>query len=363
MKQRHRCTQSGSTLIELLVASLIGVFLLYGALSVLLGSRLSYQFQQSASDVESRGHLALALMAEDIRAAAYSGCGADDASVLSAVPAIQQQAWSDQVLSGSEGSGLLPGEPLDLYGLSISNGSPLGVPVLASSDMILLGKALPYVMGIDSVTVAPPVLRLQADPATLSGFPDNTESDPSRVLLISDCVYNLAVRAVSFSPGGAVDLDASTDLGALSVLTAMDQPQAVMFDFMAYYLAIPSGRSRPSLYRKQIGSDGVSAPGVELVPGILNLQFLYGENIDSRPSADRYLSAADVEDWANVVSVRIYMLVESEEESSGGPGTGFTYFGVSYQPEDAGDRRIRRAFSTTVTLRNRMSGLALNAGQ
>ena len=255
-----------------------------------------------------------------------------------------------------------PGDVLAVHDLRNLSNSPLGVPVLAGSDMILLGRASPHVMDVDSVTLAPPVLRLQANPATLTGFPDPATRDQDRVLMVSDCVYNMAVTAVSFAADGTVDLDAGSDLDTLAVLTSMEAPQAVMIQSMVYYLTIADGRERPSLYRRDIRADGTPEPGVEILPGVINLQFLYGENIDSRPSADRYVSADRVESWENVVSVRIYMLVESEQEASGGAGERFTYFGSTYAPADANDRRIRRAFSTTVTLRNRMSGLPPAAG-
>ena len=362
MKQGLRHRQQGATLVEILVASLVGVFLLYGALSVLLGSRLSHQFLSATSEVERRGRLALELLAEDIRAAAYSGCGATDTEIIVAVPGLPQEAWSQQVLAGVDGGGSTPGDVLAVHDLRNLSNSLLGVPVLAGSDMILLGRALPHVMDVDSVTLAPPVLRLQANPATLTGFPDRTTRDQDRVLMVSDCVYNMAVTAVSFAADGTVDLDAGSDLDTLAVLTSMEAPQAVMIQSMVYYLTIADGRERPSLYRRDIRADGTPEPGVEILPGVINLQFLYGENIDSRPSADRYVSADRVESWENVVSVRIYMLVESEQEASGGQGEGFTYFGSTYAPADANDRRIRRAFSTTVTLRNRMSGLPPAAG-
>lgn len=94
-----------------------------------------------------------------------------------------------------------------------------------------------------------------------------------------------------------------------------------------------------------------------VVQGVENMQLLYGE--DNTPGGDinnatRYVSAGNVIDWDNVVSVRIGIIVNSQSViSTTDDDVTYTLFGQT--PSAAGaDRMRRRAYATTAVIRNRM---------
>lgn len=149
-----------------------------------------------------------------------------------------------------------------------------------------------------------------------------------------------------------------------------------------YYIGTPNDAasaavqklSTPSLYCKGNGNNGLSV-AQPLVENIEDMQFTYGAVPASTPSAAissasvaGYLSATemlsnadmaalpdDATRWKKVITVRICVLVRSENQVLGDLAS------ARYRKCDdtvesfPPDRRLRRAYSTTVVLRNRRS--------
>jgi len=94
-----------------------------------------------------------------------------------------------------------------------------------------------------------------------------------------------------------------------------------------------------------------------MVAGIENLQVLYGEDndpSDSVTNATRYVTAGNVADWNNVVSVKVGFIANSQGNIATSNDTAsFSLLGQTATAASA-DRWRRRAYSTTVVIRNRM---------
>lgn len=98
--------------------------------------------------------------------------------------------------------------------------------------------------------------------------------------------------------------------------------------------SIRTGQSgNPALFRSTNGGDPE-----ELVEGIENLQILYGEDTDGNIVPNHFVNAAGVTDMANVTSIRFTLTARTL-------GTNITSSGG----------RLTREFTSTVTLRNRLS--------
>lgn len=99
-----------------------------------------------------------------------------------------------------------------------------------------------------------------------------------------------------------------------------------------------------------LGSGSVT-PGI-LAEGIENLQILYGEDTDDDDIANLYVSAGNVTDFNEVVSVRIAFLASSVETVSGGNDTN-VYTLLNARPiGPLNDTLFRRVFVRTIILRN-----------
>lgn len=136
-----------------------------------------------------------------------------------------------------------------------------------------------------------------------------------------------------------------------------------------FYIATAAPRDSPSLYCR---GNGVGSTALPLVENVEDMQFTYGvvedsTNVKSAPVAG-YLSAhaigeilplfttlpADAERWGNVISVRVCVLLRSDAPVLADL-TAAQYYNCANPSTlvSAPDLRLRRAYSTTVVLRNR----------
>lgn len=95
---------------------------------------------------------------------------------------------------------------------------------------------------------------------------------------------------------------------------------------------------------------------VEIVPDVENMQVRFGEDTDGDLTTNHYVALADVTDMANVLSVRVALLFSTPSAGSKTTADAATRTydlnGVPLGPYTA-DRRIRRAVTITINLRNR----------
>jgi type IV pilus assembly protein PilW len=94
-----------------------------------------------------------------------------------------------------------------------------------------------------------------------------------------------------------------------------------------------------------------TATAQQIAEGVENIQFTYGEDINSDGVADRYVNSAEVSNWEEVVGVNIAVLVRSLRPVAS------ANISRSYQlSEDTiiskTDRYLRAVFTATVRIRN-----------
>ena len=94
---------------------------------------------------------------------------------------------------------------------------------------------------------------------------------------------------------------------------------------------------------------GVIAEGVE------NMQILYGEDTDNDTVANVYVDADNVADWNAIVSVRVALLVSTVQTVGNGSTDSKTHVLLNTPAiGPLGDHVIRRAFTRTIILRNKL---------
>ena len=381
MQQVIKIRESGAMMVELMTSMLIGTLMLSGALTVMLSSSSTYKTKNALADMDERGRLALELIAQDIRRSGYKGCGNNQTQqiVRTFTPDIESttdsESWvaPEYGIRGWEYSGTGLNANLDLYNLketgfsssawlsSSTKDKGFVSDMLRHSDVIELWPVQPAYMDITSATSS------QLDVSyTTPGFTSLISTNPNQLLLVSDCIRNLLVMANEFKPG-SVSIEDSRNNASADQLLSINNAQAVMLKGVLYYLRIPTigYRTRPGLYRKEIKIDKDEkdekefehADAQEIIPNILSLQFLYGEAESDYISATRYVTADQVGDWKNVVSVRIYLLLETQDANASTDQFDFTFNGRTYSPENSADKRIRREYSKTVSLRNRTGSI------
>ncbi|MEQ1816624.1 MAG: PilW family protein [Nitrosomonas sp.] len=91
--------------------------------------------------------------------------------------------------------------------------------------------------------------------------------------------------------------------------------------------------------------------GIELVENVEDLQILYGLDTNGDQSANQYVALPA--DWDQVVTARVCVLVRSEKTNIVSAGSYLNCNGAAVAVPT--DRRLRRAFSATFNLRNRVN--------
>lgn len=367
--------QRGSNLIEIMVSLLIGAVMLLGAVQILVNSKRDFMIRDAMSRAEEAGHYALDLISGDLKTAGYKGCtsrrsvtvenlvqfSSKDSAVFQPERGIQ--GW--EAVGTDYSKTLAPGTWGNLSVQSSSNWTTSTaqsniMPVTSSkaaqgSDIIRIWSVEPYVFNVTNATAS----SLTVDSNSTLGFPaaGSSADTNDRLLIVSDCEKAFIVKATDFNSGTGV-ITLSGNSNQTSQLVSMSNVEAVILRGVQYYIGKRSGSASnyPSLYRKRVKVDGTLGDAEELVEGIANMQIVYGEATSKtgQMAANRYVTADNVADWSRVVSVRIWILIETTSDFVvSATGQSYSYINKTYTPSD---RRFRREMSMTVNLRNRTLG-------
>ncbi len=302
-----RGNQQGLTLIEILVAMTISLVLLAGVVQILAGSKASYRINEAHSRLQENGRFALQMMAEDIRMAGFWGCLGNTTEVI------------DRLNPGGNVNPVLGG----ISGIEGGVGVPPPVDSIAFQGAV--GGGLPvnaYDEGAASITTT-----------------INNGLAQDDLFLVGDCekIHLLQITDVDPATGTVTFLAGAGVPGNATGLGDYDPLNAVLHRAASVAYAINNGNSgQPSLFRSVNGNP------MELVEGVENLQILYGEDLDADGTTNSY-NAADGVNMANVVSVRIILTLRSLNDNL-----------ASIEDPVTFDRRLRRTFSSTIVLRNRI---------
>jgi len=342
--EKHN-SEVGMTLVELMIAMVIGLILLGGVYVVFISSRTTYSLNEQVSRVQENGRFAIEVLTRDIRMAGYRGCGGDSVTIENFL--VDQSYAYDfaSSLRGYEAQGggtWLPTLPTGTNTVSAS--SPL-----AGNDILV----------VRTLTDGNVVITTTATP-TATTFYVPSGSDGIAVgdtLMVTDCSNP---KAAVFQVTSAVDSggydnlvhDVSATTNIAHSLDYGEGAELAKLSTVTYFIRnVDAGGNtiEPTLYRR-VGS---KLPE-QLVEGIESMQILYGEDTNNDRSVNGYVAANAVTDWANVVSVRIGLLARSPKEMAKGEidTTSYDVNGTSFTAP--GDRRLRLVMNTTVALRNHL---------
>lgn len=330
-------SQRGFTLVEIMVAIVISLFLTAGMIQVYLANKQTYRFTEGLSRIQENGRFAIARLAEDIRMADFWGCAPDIGSVTNNLDPAGD--GYDAALHGFT-SGLVGTDNDGLNG----------------SDSISLAGAFD-----SGVVVAEPYM-----PNTAGTIHANDPDDilqNGAIVLISDCLGADIFQITNLTAGGGTDEvsvvhnSGSNDPGNYNpgacsggggnahCLSQVYAGDASMYALRSVRYFLQAGESGEPALWMTLGN-----ATRELVTGVEDMQITYGEDTNGDRTANRYVALPDVADMEQVVSVRISLLLRSEEDNLVDAPQVVAYNGGSFT---AGDRRIRQVMTTTLAVRNR----------
>ena len=350
--------QSGFSLIEIMVALTLSLFLIVGMIQLLIGNKQSYRVHDAQSRIQENGRFALEIFNHDMRMADFTGCpsGKEIDNVLNNPTDWWKNLGSSSVI-GYDGTQAFPGKAFGT----------------GSGDRINGTDAIVIIKGSDSNYSIVSHNKNSAE-FTLNGLPKIKNGSIMMGCNPSDYYTQISVFQVKNASVNGATTIVSHGVGVVSpgnttaTLGQIYGTNSIMIDFVpvAYYIGVSTSGSSRSLYqmRLTVTDAGVaSMEASELVEGVENMQIFYGQYSGTDKIIDPpYRDASDVSKWSSVLSVRVNFLMTSLEDKlstslqtvtfpadTGDANTG----GNVYTPVST-DRRLRQTFSTTVGIRNRL---------
>lgn len=350
--------QPGMSLVEVLVAMVISLFLLAGIIQVYLANTASYSFTNAISRIQENGRYAMDRMAQDLRMAGYFGCAVFDRSDAAATEAIVNNL-------DTSGGGYDP-ELMDFLGQPLVEGTQNDG--LNGSDSITLRGAAP-----GNASVEEPFSTSKSAAIFITQPNDLKAGD---IVMITNCrgadifqVTNATVSGLSNKTSvvhntgtgdpGNYNPD-SCQGGNAHCLSQAYGADATMFKLRSVVYTIATGESgEPALWRQEFDADGTTVDNQELVEGIEQMQVLYGVDTTGDKHPNQYMTADLISEdftvainWDEVMSIRLMLLVRSESDGVVEAPQVVDYNGATLPQTD---QRLRQVFTTTIALRNRVS--------
>lgn len=319
--------QSGVTLVELMIAMVIGMFLVGGVLQVFSSARQTYRVHDATSRMQEGGRMALEVLARDIRMADYWGCASNSIQMVNNLdPA--GTGYTDFVtggIVGTDGGGMAP-------------------------DSITLRGGVNA--GID---IAPPYGPQASANIKVN---DGNGLAQDEIVMVSDCTNGDIFQITNSNPDGSGVLVHNTGSGNPGNYNATN-PGCPGSN--AHCLSKVYGGDAKILLTREIiynigtGSEGEPAlfrNGAEFVDGIENLQILYGEDIDGSGTPNYFVPEGQVANMDAVISIRIAIVTRSYDDFlTGGIAQNYNVLGTNVV---APDQRLRQVYTSTIAVRNRL---------
>lgn len=343
--QTRNAWQRGLSLVELMVALGLGAFITVGIIQMFTANRETYDVNMGQARLQENARFALDFLASPVRMAGFAGCFSDSGDILNVLNPVAGQTpfefdFDESVLgheATSDGvwSPTLDNLPAAIPTADIASGTDVVVLRAADTQGIRLTADMPSSSAVIKTSM----------PVDLGPYDDGA------VLMISDCEKAAVFQVTNAqTTTGGTELNIVHNAGSAGVSPGNSQKEltrdgsAFRSDANVYaavtrifYVAPGAGTNNRgdtplSLWRRE-GNN----PPSELVEGIEDLQLLYGVDTDDDGVPNRYRTIQNIADPSEIVTIRVSVTANSVDVVT-----------------DSGDGLLRRTFTKTIALRNRV---------
>lgn len=331
-------SQQGFTLVELMIASSLGMVVLAGIFNILLLNLQTFHVQEGVSHIQETGRYVTEEIAIATRNAGHTGCvkqGQTTSWLNSNYYANQNQAILAYNAEGNDWNNNLPAE----IGTVTEGTDVFTLANVGHEDAVLSGSMSTSIDNFIEIRTAQ------------SSFEAND------LVLVTDCITSdiFQTNSVTDVAGSGV-----TQLGA-QVAFGMNpgnfaKPFSKRYDggdhvykhqVTSYFVSPSSQGSTQSLWRKT--NDDAAE---EWIRGIDQLQIELGIDSDNDQVIDAYV-APDNTAGAEVVSLRLYLLLRAMNTVTIDTDTRtFSFAGETFGPYN--DKVARQLFIKTIAIRNQI---------
>lgn len=337
----------GFSLIELLISILISLMVLAGVVQLVFNSKRSYLDNQEMSYLQDNTRFVMDILSREIRMAGYKGCASEGANVVSII----RQDILPNVLGLSNNMGFLP-----LQGFENPNVPAEFTNRVADTDSLLVwhgGTTNPLALLTDNYN------NRQLTLNNSNGFASDYKVGMPAMVIDAQC-RNVGVFAVTAQNVGLAtlnyqsannncadasfraDTNCAAQANALSFRTFAPGSRIVPYVAAGYYIGDSRVRlGMRALKRMSIQADNagnLSAATDEIAQGVTDMQLSYGvlTNGQGVGAMVEYRDAPNVNNWNNVVAVRMALTFQAE--------------GSQWQVQGA---PLTKTLTSTIQIRNR----------
>jgi type IV pilus assembly protein PilW len=328
---------SGVTLVELLIAITLSLLLMGGAIGIFVSSKQAYNTEDAMSRNQEAGRFALTTLSNQIRTAGYSGCSILEdiiPNVIADPAPAEGYAIASSILGYDGGASS-----------ATNDGDTWTAPAnwVANTDVLIIsnggdcGADLTGNLGVVNANI-------QLTNTHGCGF------EAGDALLITDCQTADLFRATNVSEGsGKITIAHSKAKNTSNNLSRAYQADSTVLSFLqnTYFIGT-SANGNPALYRTDVDGDTE-----ELVDNITDMQLEYGVDNGNDGVVDEFRTATNISDWTGVLSVRLSLLIRSDDNALTEAQT-VTFNGASINSGANPDTRLRSIFNSVVSIRNRL---------
>ena len=358
-KRHHLNNAHGFSLVELMISSVIGLFLSGAVIGIYLTEIQTYQSTTSQASIQNAENAIAALVIPLVRSAGFSGCSTLTQSISNlnsgGSPPIGTLGTSTNMLVGYDasntagsGSAFTITQDNSANDTQANHWSPTLDTTLVGniepgSDVLVLLGATPGAspIGVTAIPIGGTTLTVQNANGLTAG----------QIAMVSDClktsvfqITSIASNTISHAAGNGVMANSSSTLAVNYAPGA----QLIPLQQTAFYVA-HSNSDQSTLMRATY--NGTTWNVQPLVPGVETMQVLYGTG--NNGVITQYVTAGAVNDWTKVYTVRLGFLMQGQI------GSGTTTTASSRQFSVLGtnitvpaDNRLRHVYEMTIQMRN-----------
>lgn len=315
---------SGFSLIEIMIALVLGMILMAGLIQILVNANNGFRMQTQLERVQETGQFAVSYIAQDIRNADSWGC-------------LSSTTWVVNNLATKTGYYNFSA------GVAGTANQATGGSIVAGTDTITI-SGVQLASGSNALITPYPT-------TTLSSLVTNASTNfaAGTIVLVSDCLTGDIFQVTN----------ANASTGLLSHTTGGVSPGNAVATLSKVY-SVASFIYLPYMRMYSIQNDSTGAPALfvttasgaqALLSNVENMLILYGEDTDGDGAADRYVRANQVTDMNDVLSIRVSLVVRSANDNIVTTPQSYIFNGQTVTPTD---NRLRRVYTQTLTIRNRL---------
>ena len=322
---------AGFTLVELMIAMILGLVVIAGVTSVFLAAQRTFRTNDALSEVQDNSRLAFELMARDMRMAGLTGC-ANQGHMVNVLNN-QGTAWWANWANSVHGYDSAQDDP------AVTTGSATGQRVAGTDSLQLIGAANSNLSVKEPGESSAYTFTLNETGADLQSGDIVLLCDPGQSAVLQIHTYTPASATFDYIASGSTTGNSSTilDYTGPGVPTAIPYPansQIASYNAVDWYIGNNSAGSS-SLYRISLQNvGGVPTPvAQEMVRNVTGMTLTF---LDPTTGSD-FVAPSAITDWTGVTAVRVQFTLQS-----------------TFQRATTDAKRVVRQYAFTTTLRNRV---------